>query len=80
MNFAPFSVVVYRYALLLALAGKRAAAVRQLERSIEAYPADRREVSAELEVLARTYPAEFTPLLELAAAKDAELRARAVSR
>jgi O-antigen ligase len=80
MHFAPVSVVVYRYALLLALAGKRAAALRQLERSIEAYPADRREVSAELEVLARTYPAEFTPLLELAAAKDAELRARAVSR
>ena len=80
MHFAPVSVVVYRYALLLALAGKRAAALRQLERSMEAYPADRREVSKELEVLARTYPAEFTPLLELAAAKDAELRARAVSR
>jgi len=34
MHFAPGSVVVYRQALLLALAGDRAAAMQQLERSI----------------------------------------------
>ncbi len=80
MRFAPDSVVVYRHALLLALAGDRAAALRQLERAIEAYPAERHQVSAELESLARSRPAEFTPLLELAAAKSAELRARAANR
>ncbi len=80
MHFAPVSVVVYRHALLLALAGDRAAALQQLERSIEAYPAERHGVTAELEVLARSYPAAFTPLLKLAAAKNAELRARAAGR
>jgi len=80
MHFAPVSVVVYRHALLLALAGDRAAALQQLERSIEAYPAERHEVTVALEVLARSRPAAFTPLLKLAAAKNAELRARAAGR
>jgi len=80
MRFAPVATVVYRHALLLALAGERAAAMRQLERSIEVYPATLNEVTAQLEALARSHPAEFTPLLKLAAAKSAVLRARAADR
>jgi O-antigen ligase len=80
MHFAPVAVVVYRHALLLALAGDRAAALQQLRRSIEVYPADLNDVIAELKALARSHPAEFTPLLKLAAAKSAELRARAADR
>jgi hypothetical protein len=79
MRFAPVAVVVYRHALLLALAGDGAAASQQLQRAIEVYPAELDEVTAELEALARSHPAEFTPLLELAAAKSAELRARAAN-
>lgn len=80
MRFAPVATVVYRHALLLALAGDGAAALQQLQRSIEVYPAELNDVIAELEVLARSHPAEFTPLLKLAAAKSAELRARAANR
>jgi len=80
MRFAPVSVVVYRHALLLALAGDGAAALEQLRRSIEVYPAELNDVAKELEALARSHPAEFTRLLELAAAKRAEPRARAANR
>lgn len=80
MHFAPGSVVVYRQALLLALAGETAEALRQLRLSIAAYPGERKHIIAKLRALARQHPARFTPLLELAAAKDAELRARALSR
>lgn len=80
MRFAPVSVVAYRHALLLALAGDSAGAAQQLERSMAAYPADVGEMTAQLETLARTHPTQFTPLLELAAAKSAELRARAAKR
>jgi O-antigen ligase len=80
MRFAPVAVVVYRHALLLALAGDGSAALQQLKRSIEVYPAELNDVIGQLEALARSHPAEFTPLLELAAAKSAELRARAANR
>lgn len=76
MHFAPLEVVVFRHALLLALAGKREAAREQLERSLRAYPGERENIVAELEVLARRHPAELTPLLELAAAKSADGRPR----
>jgi hypothetical protein len=75
MHFVPVEVVVYRQALLLALAGDAAAARKQLERSLRAYPSERVAVVAELEDLAHRYPAEMTPLLELAASKTAEGRA-----
>ena len=68
-HFAPVDVVVYRYALLLALAGEREAALAQFERSLRAYPDAAAAVTAELMELARRQPAEFTPLLELTAAK-----------
>ena len=69
MHFAPVDVVVYRHALLLALAGEREAALAQLDRSLAAYPGEAEAVAAELAELAQRHPAEFTPLLELATAK-----------
>jgi O-antigen ligase len=80
MHFAPVSVVVYRYALLLALTGDRAAALRQLERAIRVYPGELGEVLRELRALAREHPEEITPLLELATAKSAEFGAPAAHR
>jgi hypothetical protein len=68
-HFAPVDVVVYRYALLLALAGEREAALAQFEWSLRAYPDAAAAVTAELMELARRQPAEFTPLLELTTAK-----------
>lgn len=80
MRFAPVEVVVYRLAVLLALDGDGAAALQQLQRAITAYPAELGWAIVQLERLARDHPAQFTPLLELAAAKSAELRARAADR
>lgn len=80
MHFAPVDVVVYRQALLLALAGERAAAVQQLEHSARVYPAELDNAVSELGELARRRPGEFAPLLELAAAKSAERRARGATR
>ena len=76
MHFAPVDVVVYRQALLLALAGRAEAAREQLERALRVYPEERAAVVAELESLARRYPAELTPLLELATSNFAERRVR----
>ena len=80
MHFAPVAVVVYRHALLLALAGEKTAALQQLQQAIQVYPAELGEVIVRLEALARAHPVEFTPLLELAAAKSAERRAPAARR
>ena len=75
MHFAPVDVVVYRQALLLALAGRGEAARAQLERSLRVYPEQRAAVVTEIENLARRYPDELTPLLELATSNFAEGRA-----
>jgi O-antigen ligase len=64
VHFAPEPFVSYRYALLLALAGDREAALSQLNRSLRVYPDATAAVIAELMELARHHPAEFTPLLE----------------
>ncbi|HEY7744536.1 MAG TPA: Wzy polymerase domain-containing protein [Burkholderiales bacterium] len=74
MRFAPVHVVVFRQAQLLALAGRADAAREQLERSLRAYPYELRAAVAELTALARLYPSEMGPLLELAASKSAEGR------
>ncbi|MGH8703443.1 MAG: Wzy polymerase domain-containing protein [Burkholderiales bacterium] len=74
VHFAPESVVTYRYALLLALAGRAEAAREQFVRALRVYPEQRSAVIAELESLARRYPAELTPLLELATSNFAERR------
>ncbi|MGH8621338.1 MAG: Wzy polymerase domain-containing protein, partial [Burkholderiales bacterium] len=70
-RFAPVEVGVVRQAQLLALAGRAEAAREQLERSLRAYPHKRRAAVAELRILARLYPSEMAPLLELAASKIA---------
>jgi O-antigen ligase len=80
MRFAPVSVVVYRHALLLALAGDSAAGLRQLEQAIRVYPGELGAIDRELRALAHEHPAEMTPLLELTAAKSAERRAPAGNR
>ena len=74
MRFAPVDVVVYRQALLLALAGRAVAAREQFERALRVYPHERAAVVAELENLARRYPVELTPLLELATSNFAQGR------
>jgi hypothetical protein len=80
MRFAPVSYVVYRHALLLALAGERGAALQRLEQAARVYPGDLRETHFELAGLARRHPDAFTPLLELAAAKDMGTRKPGVTR
>jgi hypothetical protein len=75
MHFAPVQVVVFRQALLLALAGDAEAARAQLDRSLRAYPAERGAIVAEIKNLVPRYPSEMTPLLELATSKIADGRA-----
>ncbi len=74
MRFAPIEDVVYRQALLLALNGEPGAAQRQFTRAARVYPAGLPSVTAGLRELAVKYPEEFTPLLELKAAKAAAAR------
>ncbi len=75
MRFAPIAGVVYRQAILLALQGDREASAREFARAASVYPG---ELEATLKILreeAARHPAELTPLLELATAKSAQLRA-----
>jgi O-antigen ligase/polysaccharide polymerase Wzy-like membrane protein/pilin glycosylation ligase PglL len=69
MRLAPVDVVVYRQALLLALAGDRNGALAQLDRALRVHPGEAGTVVSELEELACRHPAEVMPLLELATAK-----------
>ncbi len=69
MRFAPVAAVVYRQAVLLALAGDLDAALAQLERALRVYPEEAGALVSELEELARRHPAAVMPLLELATAK-----------
>jgi O-antigen ligase len=80
MRLAPGHSAVYRQAMLLALAGEREAALTQLSRSIEVYPAELPRMLPMLEKLARRYPERFGPLLELAAAKGAVVHVREPAR
>lgn len=75
MRFAPIAGVVYRQAILLALAGERESAERQLARAARVYPD---ELPAAIRIMSEEvakHPAELTPLLKLAAVKLAERRA-----
>lgn len=76
MRFAPIAGVVYRQAMLLALAGDREAAAREFERAASVYPGELEHTLKILREEAARHPAELTPLLELATAKVAQLRAR----
>lgn len=75
MHFAPVSAVVYRQALLTALAGQHETAIAQLKRALSVYPEDAGEIALQLKELLASRPREFAPLLELVAAKAADLRA-----
>jgi hypothetical protein len=70
VRFAPESGVSYRYALLLALAGEREAALVQLDRSLRVYPEAAGRVAKQLETLAQSNRGVFAPLLELTAARN----------
>ncbi|MCC7484185.1 MAG: O-antigen ligase C-terminal domain-containing protein [Burkholderiales bacterium] len=69
LHFAPLAWIAYQQAMLLALAGDSAAANRQFTRAARAYPGELDEARARLARHAHEYPAHFTPLLELAAAR-----------
>jgi hypothetical protein len=64
MDYLPAPIVVYRRALLLALAGEAAAALGQMEKALRVYPFGAAETVPQLEALARRYPGRFEPLLE----------------
>jgi len=74
MRFAPIASVAYRHSILLALAGDREAAARQLEHAARVYPYELDAAIKTLKERAHRHPAELTPLLELATAKSAEWR------
>ena len=74
LRFAPAHAVALHHAALLALAGDAAAATRQLELVLRAYPDKVDDAAAELARLAASHPGELTPLLKLAAARRAALR------
>jgi O-antigen ligase len=80
MRFAPVAAVVYRQAVLLALAGHREAAGVQLGRALRVYPDEAEDFVHELEELARRHPVEVKPLLELATEKFAPPGVRHESR
>ncbi len=64
MRFAPGPFVATRKALLLEMAGQRAAALSHMERALRAYPWEAKRTIAELEALAERHPGRFGPLLE----------------
>lgn len=71
MRFAPADTVVYRQALLLALAGDSERAAIQLQHAIRVYPGGLRDAVAALQDLTRRFPGRFGPLLELATSMSA---------
>ena len=75
MRFAPIASIVYRQAVLLALAGEREAAERQFVRAASVYPGDLETAIKIMSEVAERHPAELTPLIKLAALKLAEWRA-----
>ena len=75
MRFAPISSVVYRQAILLALAGEHEAAERQLARASRVYPHDLPATMDTMKEVARRHPSELAPLIKSAAAKHAAWRA-----
>ncbi|MES1981586.1 MAG: Wzy polymerase domain-containing protein [Pseudomonadota bacterium] len=72
MRFVPIGSVVYRQALLLALAGDLPAAQLQIERAIWAFPTDFPLVREQLRTLAQKDPLHFSALLEFALRKNEE--------
>ncbi len=75
MRFAPISGVVYRHAILLALAGDAAAAERELARAARVYPQELPTMMKLTREAALQHPSELEPLIKSAAAKYAAWRA-----
>jgi len=75
MHFAPTNAALCSRAMMLALAGENAAALRLLDRAARVYPGELDDVVSQLRELARRDPASFTPLLELATARNTSRRA-----
>ena len=75
MRFAPISSVVYRHAILLALAGDGAGAERQLGRAASVYPHDLPATMRLLDEVALRHPSELAPLIKSAATMHAAWRA-----
>jgi len=74
-HFSPVNTVVYQYAILLALAGEEAAALRQIEMAAASYPQELNGVAENLRIMIREYgaQAELAPLLAwIEAAQAAE--------
>jgi len=74
MRFAPIDAVLIRQAALLALAGERDAAHRQLRQMGRAYPSAVAGAYRSFEEMKARHPAEMAHLLELAASILAETR------
>jgi O-antigen ligase len=75
MRFAPISHVVYRQALLLAIAGEGAAAQRELARAARVYPQELPDLIKLMKETAVRHPSEMAPLIKSAAAQYAAWRA-----
>ncbi len=66
MRYLPAPQLVYRQAVLLALAGDQAAALAQMKKALRVYPWAAEEIAARLAELERLHPGRFEPLLESA--------------
>lgn len=62
VRFSPADPLTYRYALLLALAGRTEEARAQLERALRAHPGGARRAAAELRALIERHPGKFDAL------------------
>jgi O-antigen ligase len=65
-RFAPYPPIVYKRALLTAMAGESGAALTEFKRAIHAYPQDLPAVVQQLTELAAQDPGRFGPLLDAA--------------
>ena len=71
-HFAPARMVVYQYAIMLALKGENDAALRQVESAAAAYPQELPRFVAILRQLEQESPGTFGPLIDLAGRKMKE--------
>ena len=65
-RFAPYPPIVYKQALLTAMAGERDVAVNEFKRAMHAYPQELPAVMQELAELTARDPGKFGPLLDAA--------------
>ncbi len=65
-RFAPYPPIVYKRALLMAMAGESDAALTEFKRAAHAYPQELSSITQQLAELASHDPAKFAPLLDAA--------------